>query len=66
MRDQAISLHRNFLILTIVINSSHGGYINTMGDEQECEVIKKFVTGDFNVPVSERTLKKSETKKIVT
>lgn len=52
MRDQAISLHRNFLILTIVINSSHGGYINTMGDEQECEVIKKFVTGDFNVPVS--------------
>ena len=50
MRNQTISLHRNFL----------------MEDEQEYKVIKKLVNGDFNVPVSERTLKKSEIKKIVT
>lgn len=50
MRNQTISLHRNFL----------------MEDEQEYKVIKKLVNGDFNVPVSERTLKKSEIKKIGT
>ena len=49
-----MNLHRYFLILTIIIiNISDGGYIHPM-EKEEYEGIKKFVTGDFKVPVFER------------
>ena len=56
MGKQAVNLQRYIFILTITINlnSSDGGYIHPM-EEEEYEVIKKLVVGDFNVPVSKRT-----------
>ena len=54
MRNHAMNFHRYFLILTIIINSSDGWYIHPM-KEEEYEVIKKLVTGDFNVSVSSCT-----------
>ena len=57
MRNQAMKnmqFTQIILILTITINSSDGGYIHPM-EEEEYEVIKKFVIEDFNVPVFERT-----------
>ena len=56
MGKQAVNLQRYIFILTIIINlnSSDGGYIHPM-EEEEYEVIKKLVVGDFNVPVSKRT-----------
>ena len=56
MGKQAVNLQRYVFILTIIINlnSSDGGYIHPM-EEEEYEVIKKLVVGDFNVPVSKRT-----------
>ena len=44
------------LIATVVFNSaSKGGtFIHAMGDE-EYDIIKDFFTGNFNVPVADRT-----------
>ena len=45
------------LLIAIVIFSSAskgGSYIHAMGDE-ECDIIKDFFTGNFNVPVASRT-----------
>ena len=46
-----MNLQRYFLSLKIIINSSDGGYIHPM-EEEEYGVIKKFVAEDFNVLVS--------------
>ena len=56
MRKQAVNLQSYIFILTITVNlnSNDGGYIHPM-EEEEYEVIKKLVVGDFNVPVSKHT-----------